>query len=324
VRPEIVESTRAVRLEWGTHFFWCPSVCVRASALAVDTEAPSYSADCNAEVAVDNLGVGNDMGGWRKTEGGLFVPDTVAGAWDRVAKNRYVAHVDMLGMTELTLQNPERAWHAASKMTIAKKKVLDCSMTIDGRHFSIKDHVAAFTFSDTILLFTKGDDMDDLRTILIVCLELLAQTIHGSIPVRIGVAHGQFVFNGDEGLFVGPPLIHAYRLGEAAQWIGAVVDQTVAERASTLVPALTGQKLPLVVQWDVPIKGGGTERHPVLAWPHSHKANFTVPAPISLEDFCLAFERLFEKPLADFRPSDRAKYSNTLAFVNQMLESSSN
>lgn len=84
------------------------------------------------------------------------------------------------------------------------------------------------------MLFTKGDDADDLRAILFVCLELFAQALHGSIPLRMGVAHGHFVFNGDEGLFVGPPLVHAHRLGEAAQWIGAVLDKAVAEYAREL------------------------------------------------------------------------------------------
>ena len=57
-----------------------------------------------------------------------------------------------------------------------------------------------------------------------------------SIPVRIGVAHGLFVLNFDVGVFVGPALVKAYRLGEEAQWLGAVLDDTVAERTLTLQP----------------------------------------------------------------------------------------
>ena len=259
------------------------------------------------------------MSSWRKTDSGVFVPDEVAGAWERVAKNRYVAHIDMLGMSELTQRNPKLAWDAVSQMAKAKKVVLNRSFTIDGRHVIVRDRVADFTFSDTTLLFTRGDDQDDLSAILIVCLELLAQTLHGSVPVRIGVADGLFVFNRDEGLFVGPPLVHAYRRGEAAQWIGAVVDEIVAERASKLNPPfLSADKLPLVVEWDVPLKAGGTARQPVLAWPRSHKRNFAISPPISDEDFYRAFEPLFG-PLANLRPGDKAKYSNTVAFVNKML-----
>ena len=256
---------------------------------------------------------------YRKTEGGILIPEAIAGSWERVAKNRYVAHVDMLGMSHLTLTNPQLAWAAVSKMAEAKKRVFGLSFTVDGRDVAIRDHVATFTFSDTILLFTKGDEEADLRAMLIVCLELFAQVLHGSIPVRAGIAHGLFVFNQDEDLFVGPPLVKAYEIGEAAQWIGAVVEDSVAERARGIEPQfLSSDGLPLVVEWEVPVKSGESMRRSVLAWPRSHRRNFTIPAPISVEAFYSAFEQFFG-PLSSLRSIDRTKYVNTVSFVNEML-----
>jgi|SRR5271163_213677 len=259
------------------------------------------------------------MSCWRKTEGGILIPEAAAGSWERVANNRYVAHVDMLGMSHLTLANPQLAWAAVSKMAEAKKRVFRLSFTVNGHEVAIRDHVAAFTFSDTILLFTKGDEEADLRAMLIVCLELFAQVLTGSIPVRIGIAHGLFVFNQDEDLFVGPPLVQAYEIGEAAQWVGAVVENSVVDRIGNLRPQfLSSDQLPLIVEWDVPTKGETTIRRPVLAWPRSHRGNFTIPPPISLGAFYSAFEQLFG-PLANLQPRERSKYSNTVSFVNAML-----
>jgi hypothetical protein len=268
------------------------------------------------------------MNSWRKLETGIFVPDSVAGEWEHAARLRYVAHVDMLGMSGLTIRNPRLAWGAVSKITEAKKRVLGYSFTLDGRDVVVAGHVAAFTFSDTILLFTKGDDSDDLRALLIVCLELFAQVLHGSIPVRMGIAHGLFVFNGDEGLFVGPPLVEAYRLGEEAQWIGAVVDDMVAKRMGELSPELlSGDGLPLLVEWQVPIKTGAgvatvsREARHVLAWPWSHRRNFhDVQHPIPVHDFYRAFEQLFGE-FSKLPRRDQAKYENTVGFVNAMLAS---
>jgi hypothetical protein len=258
---------------------------------------------------------------WRKTEGGIYAPDEVAGAWERVARNRYVAHVDMLGMSQLTLRDPKLAWSAVSEMTLARRRrVQALSYTVNGHDVRIADHVEAFTFSDTVLLFTKGDEAEDLRSILFACLELLALLLHRCIPVRIGVAHGLFVFNLDEGVFVGPPLIQAYRLGEEAQWLGAVLDHTVADRAAHLEPAFQdGSGHDLVVQWNVPLKSDGSVWRPVLAWPRSHRTNFQVEPPISAAQFYQAFEQLFG-PLSGLRPADRAKYENTAAFVTAMLQ----
>jgi hypothetical protein len=260
------------------------------------------------------------MSTWRQLESGIVVPDEIAGSWERVARNRYVAHADMLGMSRLTARNPRLAWDAVSKMTRARKKVLDLSFTANGARVAIRDRVAAFTFSDTILIFTKGDDEDDLRAMLIVCLELFSQILHGSVPVRLGVAHGLFVFNGDEGLFVGPPLVKAHDLGEEAQWIGAVLDETVADRARRLNPGFfSDRELPLVVDWSVPVKSGSSAPVAVLGWPRSHRRNFTVEPPIGVEDFYRAFEQFFG-PLSGLRREDRRKYENTVEFVNAMLE----
>jgi hypothetical protein len=145
--------------------------------------------------------------------------------------------------------------------------------------------------------------------------------LHGSIPIRLGVAHGLFVFNGSEGLFVGPPLVRAHDLGEAAQWIGAVLDDTVADRAQELKPEFSDALgLPLVVEWNVRVKSSSAVKLPVLAWPRSHRRNFSIQPPISVEDFYRAFEQLFG-PLSGLRAQERGKYDNTVAFVNAMLSS---
>jgi hypothetical protein len=92
----------------------------------------------------------------------------------------------------------------------------------------------------------------------------------------------------------------------------------VAHQASQLEPALqNSRQLDLIVQWSVPVSSGGRLRS-LLAWPRSHRNNFRVKPPISVRTFYKAFVQLFG-PLSDLRPKDRAKYKNTVAFVNAML-----
>jgi hypothetical protein len=256
---------------------------------------------------------------FRQTDSGLYVPSEVAGAWERVATNRYVAHAE-LGMSQVTLENPKLAWSAVSEIVSARqRRVRGLSYNIDGRDIRIADNVETFTFSDTVLLFTKGDEEDDLRSILIACDEMFSLLLSRGIPVRIGVAHGLFVFNLDEGVFVGPALVQAYRLGEEAQWLGAVLDQTVAERAAALQPPLQDMKeLGLIVRWSVPLKSRRSASRAVLAWPRSHRRNLQVQPPIGVEQFYKAFEQFFG-PWGALRPRERAKYKNTVQFVNAML-----
>lgn len=101
------------------------------------------------------------MSAWRITDSGIFLPDEIAGAWDRVARNRYVAHVDMLGMSELSVRNPSLAWSALSEMVIARRpRMQNLSYTLNGREVRVADNVGAFTFSDTVLLFTRGGGLE--------------------------------------------------------------------------------------------------------------------------------------------------------------------
>jgi hypothetical protein len=260
------------------------------------------------------------MSAWRVTDSGIFLPDEIPGAWEHVARNRYVAHIDMLGMSELTVRDPKLAWSAVSEMVLARRRRMEnLSYTLNGREVRVADNVGAFTFSDTVLLFTKGGEAEDLRSIVFACLEMFTLLLSRSIPIRVGVAYGPFVFNLDEGVFAGPPLIQAYRLGENAQWIGAVVEQTVAERVVQLeLPLQDMNGNDLVVQWNVPLRNGSRAPRSVLAWPRSHRNNFRVQPPITVETFYQAFAQLFG-PLSELRSRDREKYDNTVAFVNAML-----
>lgn len=260
------------------------------------------------------------MAGWRVTGSGLYLPNKIARAWENVARVRYVAHADILGMSELTLRDPRLAWSAVSAMALAlQRRVRHVSYTIDNRTFRLSDYVAALTFSDTILLFTRDDSSESLRSIIFGCSELFSELLSRCVPIRVGVAAGLFVFNLDQGIFVGPPLVQAYRIGEEAQWLGAVLDSDVAARIAVLHPRLEDQnQQDLVVQWEVPLKASGNATRPVLAWPRSHRNNFTVPPPISVDQFYQGFAQYFG-PFAGLDLGKREKYENTVQFVNSML-----
>lgn len=67
------------------------------------------------------------------------------------------------------------------------------------------------------------------------------------------------------------------------------------------------------------VNRGSSVSRPVLAWPRSHRGNFRVEPPISLDQCYEAFEQL-SGPLSGLSLTVRAKYENTVAFVNAMLE----
>jgi len=232
-------------------------------------------------------------------------------------RQRFVAHIDMLGMSELTVRDPQLAWNALSKLAQARNEIFRMRIELTQTGDIIKDRLAVITFSDTIVVFTQSDEDADLYAIVLMCDELVSRSLSYSIPLRAGIAYGSFLFNFDESMFAGPALVEAYRTGEAAQWIGIVLDAEVAARARRL-PLESDRRRPLVVEWDVPIKPSGRQRRWVVDWPESHRRNFTVPLPISPQTFYIAFQQLFG-PWDRLPNKVRRKYENTVGFVNARI-----
>ena len=239
---------------------------------------------------------------------------------DSIIGPRYVAHLDILGMSELTLKDFGLAWACLCRFAQARNRVNNFSLELlpSHRHLLLADRVHIVTFSDTLLLFTRSDEEDDLLCALTFFTELFGQSTSFSVPIRGGLAHGLFQVNLDESLFCGPALVNAYSLGESVQWMGLVVDDVVAQRARG-VPIRTGTGAPVVVYWEVPQKLGRRIRQPVVNWPSVFCKNFQVQLPISSEVFYQAFGQLFGA-FDQLPPDLQTKYRNTTDFVNAQLQ----
>lgn len=229
---------------------------------------------------------------------------------------RFVAYFDMLGIASLTLDRPDMAWDALSKLALERARIRGYGLLDKDSGEELSGRLYDLTFSDTIIIMSRGDDDLDLSAIVVTSLELFVAALAASIPVRGAIAHGRFLFNLEHSLFSGPPLVRAYQLAEAAQWLGVIVEPVVAAR-SREIPLECGD-VPVTLEWEVPQKGGPAVTQNVFDWPRTHRRNFKAGPPISVEDFYQAFEQLFG-PLEALPPEVKRKYDNTTAFVNSRL-----
>lgn len=237
--------------------------------------------------------------------------------YNREIDERFVAFFDMLGMAELGLRDPETAWGALSDLAAAKDRILNLEIKMLSTRNTIRDRVRAFTFSDSIVVFTKSNQVTDVYAIIILCSELFMSALHACVPLRGAIAHGRLLFNIERQLFAGPSLVRAYRLSEDAQWLGIIVDEVVAQKASA-IPLLSGRKKPVVIDSEVPTRSGRRVKSAVIDWVETHRNNVTADPPISVKQFYEAFEPIFG-PYDELRISVRKKYENTVAFVNERL-----
>lgn len=233
--------------------------------------------------------------------------------------NHFVAHFDMLGMSSLIRRNPDLAWQKLSDLSTAKQERLSLDIERLDTGEYIQDQVRAFTFSDTIVAFSKSDTDNDALAIVLLTNELFASSLHYCVPLRGGIAHGQFAFNFDLNLFSGPALLDAYELGESSQWLGISLGKRVAEAIKRLPIAYSPRGKATVVEWEVPCKGGRSENRLVVNWPESHRKNYNGPIPLTIETFYQPFEDLYG-PLSHLELSVRSKYENTVDFFNAYFE----
>lgn len=230
---------------------------------------------------------------------------------------RYVAHFDILGMSRLTLKNPDLAWSTLSHLAIANQERLNIAFELNNIRHEMRARVYTFTFSDTIVAFTKSDSVEDLHSITIYAMEVFARALFRGVPLRGGVSHGQFAFNLDMNIFSGPALVTAYHIGECAQWIGIVVDETVATRIKDVPMRASGADI--AVSWNVPQKDSTFRNMQALNWPAVHAHNFIVRPPLDSHGLYKAFEHLFG-PFNELPDDVQAKYSNSVAFINHFLQ----
>ncbi|MDF3823017.1 hypothetical protein P3G55_24195 [Leptospira sp. 96542] len=217
-------------------------------------------------------------------------------------------------MTALVAKDPERAWELLTLLVKARNDTHATSITFldTAETVATPQHVQAVTFSDTIILFSRGETLNDLRAILIMATELLNKALHLCVPIRIGISVGTFFFNLDESMYAGPALIEAYRLGEAAQWIGIVTSEAVYHRA--IEAKLQSGSTDVVAPTEVPIDGGAQPGYAVN-WSVVLQNSIAAPLPVTAQQIYEGFAEFFG-PFETLDSRARQKYENTAMFMN--------
>jgi len=233
-----------------------------------------------------------------------------------VSHQRYVAHFDMLGMSRLSLDTPEVAWSTICKLSKAKEESLSKVIELTSSKTIIRDRIQSITFSDTIIIYSKSDAIEDLYAITALCTQLFGNALKYCVPLRGGIAHGLFFTNLEHSLYAGPALVNAYTIGECAQWLGIVVDDVVAERCREIPLQREGKDI--VINWQLPLKCGHLSPVKVINWPLSMREGFTTRPPYTVEQFYEAFVPLFGS-YSKLGESEKKKHQNTVDFINHCL-----
>ena len=82
-------------------------------------------------------------------------------------------------------------------------------------------------FSDTFILFSRGDSEHEFALLELAGRQFFQQLILAKVPVRGAISHGELYSNVEKNIFVGQALIEAYEYGEKQNWLGLVLAPSV-------------------------------------------------------------------------------------------------
>jgi len=154
-----------------------------------------------------------------------------------VPKNYTIAVCDILGFTRLVQRNPleqvvgkslgwlRRALHHSIH------KVDFPSEAPSLKQLQEHPNVGLAWFSDTILLYTREDTEECLRSLISGVGWLLFETMFTpDVRLRCGISHGESYIDSEQSVYVGQPIIDAYLLQEEQAWAGGALTNTAVER----------------------------------------------------------------------------------------------
>lgn len=151
-------------------------------------------------------------------------------------------------------------------------------------------------FSDTIVFWADATP-EGADSLLTTCSVLIAEALQRGWPLRGAIAAGECVLDREERVFVGRPIVDAYLLEGAQEWVGASLHPSCLQhsRVGELMAANDN-----VRKYDVPMKGA-----------YSHRIDHAVEWGSRILDWQEKLTALKNKAPA----SEACKYDNSLQFV---------
>ncbi len=151
--------------------------------------------------------------------------------------NRTVAVCDILGFTKLVQSKPlndvvniilGEFRKILYRITQHKEPPQNISSL---RELKEQSRIGIGWFSDTVLFYSLEDSEEDCRTVIESTAWLIFFTmLNPPLRVRAAVSYGEVFVDESNGLFIGTPLIEAYKLQELQNWSGGALAPSVIKR----------------------------------------------------------------------------------------------
>ena len=145
----------------------------------------------------------------------------------KTTSERFVAFFDIMGFKEIVERNTHLAVVKQLDTLKATLGALE-SINTNDKFFDTfkisKAETKSITFSDSIVIFSKGDSIEDACKILVDTSSLILQSLENSIAIKGAISYGKITVDLDRSLFFGRPIIDAYLLHDQLHLYSVVLD----------------------------------------------------------------------------------------------------
>lgn len=142
--------------------------------------------------------------------------------------HRFVCFIDLLGFKDKVMRKSHEEIYSELNKISSTKKALEDAVN-DERLDKWYDDVDIYivSFSDSIVIFTKSDSLDNFRFFILAIRLLMANAVESKIAMKGGIAHGLISVNKSEQIYFGQPIIDAYLIEEDVNFFGIVCHNSV-------------------------------------------------------------------------------------------------
>lgn len=139
---------------------------------------------------------------------------------------RYVGFIDIMGFKDMVVRSKkDEIYNMMKRIDDHLKSNLKNTSFITSRNL-----IKTTTFSDSIIIYSKSDDLESLKSFVFYLSCLYFQLLIEEIPFKGAVAFGEMTVDSVRSIYFGQPLIDAYLLQEELNFYGIVVHCTAHEK----------------------------------------------------------------------------------------------
>jgi hypothetical protein len=148
-------------------------------------------------------------------------------AWNITGK-RFVAFFDILGFKDRVMrESHEKIYKDLAGIQVNEKKLEKVLENQAVKNIFNNSEIYVVKFSDSVVLFSKNDTIDNFILFLISARFLFYSFLKRNFLVKGGMAYGEISLDKENQLYFGQPIIDAFLLEEEVNYIGVVAHNSI-------------------------------------------------------------------------------------------------